>query len=43
MCKDTLDQAQAIALDGKANDQASLRLAVKEYRKQNEKGVLTTA
>lgn len=43
MCKDTLDQAQAIALDGKANDQASLRLAVKEYRKQKEKGLLTTA
>lgn len=32
MMKDTLDQAQALALDEKANTQAGLRNAVKEYR-----------
>jgi SNF2 family DNA or RNA helicase len=32
MCKDTLDQAQAIALDNKASDQVSLRNAVRSYR-----------
>lgn len=31
---DTLDQAQALALDEKADTQASLRKAVKEYRQQ---------
>ena len=37
LCKDTLDQAQVLALDQKANDQTSLRNAVKSYReiKQN--------
>ena len=29
---DTLDQAQALALDEKANTQSSLRNAIKEYR-----------
>ena len=37
LCQDTLDQAQALALDEKATTQAGLRSAVKEYRKQ--KGV----
>lgn len=32
MCKDTLDQAQALALDEKATTQAGLRNAVKQYR-----------
>ena len=32
MCKDTLDQAQALALDEKADNQTSLRNAVREYR-----------
>jgi len=32
MCKDTLDQAQGIALDDKATTQAGLRNAVKQYR-----------
>ena len=32
MCKDTLDQAQALALDKKATTQAGLRNAVKQYR-----------
>jgi SNF2 family DNA or RNA helicase len=32
MCKDTLDQAQALALDEKATTQAGLRSAVKQYR-----------
>jgi len=32
MMRDTLDQAQAIALDDKATTQQSLRNAVKEYR-----------
>lgn len=30
--KDTLDQAQALALDNKARDQTSLRKAIKDYR-----------
>jgi SNF2 family DNA or RNA helicase len=33
LCHDTLDQAQAIALDGKAQTQTALRNAIKEYRK----------
>jgi hypothetical protein len=37
LCADTLDQAQAMALDSKATTQASLRAAVKEYRKSKEK------
>ena len=37
MCQDTLDQAQAIALDEKATTQAALRTAVKQYRQR--KGV----
>ena len=37
LCKDTLDQAQAIALDDKATTQASLRKAIKDYRIQKEK------
>jgi SNF2 family DNA or RNA helicase len=32
MCQDTLDQAQALALDDKATTQAELRNAIKEYR-----------
>jgi len=32
MCQDTLDQAQALALDDKATTQAGLRNAIKEYR-----------
>ena len=32
ICKDTMDQAQALALDDKASTQASLRKAVKDYR-----------
>lgn len=32
MMRDTLDQAQALALDQKADTQASLRKAIKEYR-----------
>lgn len=34
MTKDTLDQAQAIALDEKATTQAGLRTAVKQYRQR---------
>ena len=34
MCNDTMDEAQAIALDEKATTQASLRKAVKEYRER---------
>jgi len=37
LCRDTLDQAQALALDAKADTQASLRKAIKEYRIQKEK------
>lgn len=37
MCRDTLDQAQAIALNEKATTQNALRGAVKQYRQQ--KGV----
>lgn len=33
LCADTLDQAQVLALDAKADTQASLRNAIKEYRK----------
>jgi SNF2 family DNA or RNA helicase len=36
LCKDTLDQAQALALDAKASTQASLRKAIKDYRIQKE-------
>lgn len=32
LCKDTLDQAQALALDSKAQTQTALRNAIKEYR-----------
>jgi SNF2 family DNA or RNA helicase len=31
LCADTLDQAQSLALDGKAKTQAGLRKAIKEY------------
>lgn len=34
LCADTLDQAQAIALDAKAITQSSLRKAIGDYRKQ---------
>lgn len=34
LMRDTLDQAQAMALDEKANTQAGLRKAIKEYRQQ---------
>lgn len=34
LCTDTLDQAQAIALDAKASTQSSLRNAIKQYRLQ---------
>lgn len=37
MCKDTLDQAQAIALDEKASTQQGLRKAIKDYRLSKEK------
>lgn len=36
-CKDTVDQAQVMALDGKASTEEALRRAVKEYRRH--KGV----
>jgi SNF2 family DNA or RNA helicase len=36
MCRDTLDQAQMIALHDKATNQESLRNAVKQYRKEKE-------
>lgn len=36
MCKDTMDEAQAIALTDKATTQTSLRKAVKEYREKRE-------
>jgi alkanesulfonate monooxygenase SsuD/methylene tetrahydromethanopterin reductase-like flavin-dependent oxidoreductase (luciferase family) len=31
VCADTLDQAQELALDGKAKTQSALRNAIKEY------------
>lgn len=34
LCTDTMDEAQALALDEKATTQASLRKAVKEYRER---------
>jgi len=34
LCEDTLDQAQAIALDAKAKTQTSLRNAIRQYRQQ---------
>lgn len=37
VCKDTLDQAQSLALDSKAQTEKALRNAVKEYRQQKEK------
>lgn len=37
MCKDTMDEAQALALNEKADTQTSLRKAVKEYRERREK------
>jgi len=36
MCQDTLDQAQALALDEKATTQQGLRNAVKQYREMRE-------
>lgn len=36
MCRDTLDQAQALALDEKAKTQDGLRNAIKQYRKLKE-------
>jgi SNF2 family DNA or RNA helicase len=36
MCQDTLDQAQALALDEKATTQQGLRNAVKQYRETKE-------
>lgn len=36
MCQDTLDQAQALALDEKATTQQGLRNAVKQYRQTKE-------
>ena len=41
LCKDTMDQAQALALDQKATTQSSLRNAIKEYRQS--KKMLTAA
>jgi SNF2 family DNA or RNA helicase len=37
LCKDTLDQAQALALNDKATTQNSLRNAIKSYRLMKEK------
>ena len=37
ICTDTMDEAQAIALDEKATTQNSLRKAVKEYREKRSK------
>ena len=37
VCPDTLDMAQSIALSEKADTQASLRNAVKDYRAMKEK------
>ncbi len=37
LCKDTLDQAQALALDDKAETQSALRSAIKSYRSMKEK------
>ena len=34
LCGDTLDQAQALALDAKADTQIALRKAIKDYRKK---------
>ena len=40
MCAETLDQAQALALDEKATTQTGLRKAIKEYRAmRNQTGV----
>lgn len=36
LCRDTMDQAQAIALDDKANSQTALRNAVKNYRSRKQ-------
>lgn len=36
LCKDTLDQAQVLALDEKSTTQTSLRKAIKDYRRQKE-------
>ena len=43
MCKDTLDQAQSLALDNKADDQTSLRNAVRSYRENKVTNSLITA
>jgi serine/threonine protein kinase len=37
LCRDTLDQAQALALNDKATTQNSLRSAIKSYRSMREK------
>lgn len=37
LCKDTMDQAQALALDAKATNQTALRDAVKNYRATKKK------
>jgi SNF2 family DNA or RNA helicase len=42
MCKDTLDQAQSLALDTKADNQTALRSAVKNYRENKATNFLTT-
>jgi len=42
MCKDTLDQAQSLALDNKADDQTSLRNAVRSYRENKVTNSLIT-
>lgn len=36
LCRDTLDQAQMLALGDKATTQAGLRAAVKQYRAQRQ-------
>lgn len=36
LCRQTMDQAQALALDDKANNQTALRNAVKNYRLQKQ-------
>jgi SNF2 family DNA or RNA helicase len=37
LCRDTLDQAQSLALDAKASTEASLRKAIKDYRLRRNK------
>jgi SNF2 family DNA or RNA helicase len=38
LCRDTMDQAQALALNDKANNQTALRNAVKNYRLMKQSG-----